>query len=103
MRDFYFNDQLDATLSRYFETYAITKDTCDYVPENHLLKIHGVIFKNLRRELKIVRREYRAYRAELRAREKKYARELRRLQKKGSCGDDAAADPIVEQGQNAEI
>jgi hypothetical protein len=57
-----YNDALDGLLERFFETYRITQDRADYVPEHQLHKMHRALyidFKHGRRAIKLVRKRQR--------------------------------------------
>lgn len=56
--EFIKNDLIDECLTRYYETFRITLDTCDFVPDKYNDRIHKYIFKNLKRKFKEIDREY---------------------------------------------
>ncbi len=51
------NKLINECLVRYYETFAHTLDTADYVPEKFNKKILAYIFKNMKRQFKKVDRE----------------------------------------------
>jgi hypothetical protein len=57
--EFIKNELINAVLEKYFETFAKTLDTCDYVPEKYGNKIHKFIFKNMKQKFREIGREYR--------------------------------------------
>ena len=57
--EFIKNELIDEVLNRYFATFQITLDTCDFVPEKYGKKIHKFIFKNMKAKFREVNREYR--------------------------------------------
>ncbi|MCI8988847.1 MAG: hypothetical protein HFK05_03730 [Clostridia bacterium] len=65
------NDLIDECLVRYYETFAHTLDTCDYVPEKFNNKILKYIFKNMKRQFKKLDREDRKYQKQLAKENKK--------------------------------
>ncbi len=59
------NDLMDALHSRFFESWAITLDVSDYVPEEYLEKVENYIFKNLKKQWKKIDKEDRLYQKSL--------------------------------------
>lgn len=55
------NKLINKCLEKYYETFALTLDTADYVPEKFNKKILAYIFKNMKRQFKKVDREDRKY------------------------------------------
>ena len=51
------NTLINECLMRYYETFAHTLDTADYVPEKFNKKILAYIFKNMKRQFKKIDRE----------------------------------------------
>ena len=86
-QDFFLNDRLDETLQRYFQSYAVTVDTLDYVPERHVHKIHAFIFRNLKGDFKTIKRSVRRHKREVR-------RELRR--NKRHCGKEKRLQSVLK-------
>lgn len=60
------NKLINECLVTYYETFAHTLDTSDYVPEKYNNKILKFIFKNMRRQFHKLDREDRKYQAEQR-------------------------------------
>jgi len=56
--EFIKNELIDEVLTRYFATFQITLDTCDFVPEKYGRKIHAFIFKNMKKKFREVNRAY---------------------------------------------
>ena len=57
--EFIKNELIDEVLTRYFATFQITLDTCDFVPVKYGKKIHKFIFKNMKQKFREVNRAYR--------------------------------------------
>jgi len=51
------NKLINECLVKYYETFAHTLDTADYVPEKFNKKILAYIFKNMKRQFRKVDRE----------------------------------------------
>lgn len=64
------NKLINKCLVTYYETFAHTLDTADYVPEKYNNKILKYIFKNMKRQFRKIDREDRKYQRQ----EKKKAR-----------------------------
>lgn len=60
------NKLINECLSKYYETFARTLDTADFVPEKYNDKIVEYIFKNMRKSFKRIDRENRKYLRKLR-------------------------------------
>jgi hypothetical protein len=52
------NDLIDKTLIRYYQTFALTLDTRDFVPEKYNKKIYKYIFKNMKKKFHQIDLEY---------------------------------------------
>ena len=65
MINFNKNDLINTTLDRYYDTFAHTLDTSDFVPEKFNIKIGKYIFKNMRKAFRIIDKEDRIYQREL--------------------------------------
>ena len=61
MINFNKNDLINTTLDRYYDTFAHTLDTSDFVPEKFNKKIAKYIFKNMKRAFKSIDKEDRKY------------------------------------------
>lgn len=59
------NKLINECLVRYYETFAHTLDTADYVPEKYNKKIIAYIFKNMKRQFRKIDRENRRKQREL--------------------------------------
>jgi len=57
--EFIKNELINAVLENYFDTFAKTLDTADYVPARYGKKIHRYIFRNMRRKFREIDRLYR--------------------------------------------
>jgi len=57
--EFIKNELIDEVLRKYFATFEITLDTCEYVPSKYGKKIHKFIFKNMKQKFRQINREYR--------------------------------------------
>ena len=64
------NKLINECLSKYYETFAHTLDTADFVPEEYNDKITAYIFKNMRKAFRKVDLE-----------DRKYQRAIRKAQK----------------------
>lgn len=71
------NDLIDECLQRYYQTFACTLDTSDYVPKKYNVKILAYIFKNLKKQFKKLDREDRLYQVNLRRQQKHEQRNSR--------------------------
>lgn len=59
------NKLINECLEKYYETFARTLDTADYVPEKFNKRISAYIFKNMKRQFKKIDREDRRKQREL--------------------------------------
>ena len=71
MINFNKNDLINITLDRYYDTFAHTLDTSDFVPEKFNKKIAKYIFKNMKKAFKRIDKEDRKYQRKLRKEERK--------------------------------
>ena len=55
--DYYKNKLMRKLLSEYYNTFACTLDTADYVPSKFNNKIYSYIFKNMKKQFKQVDKE----------------------------------------------
>lgn len=78
------NKLINKCLVKYYETFAFTLDTADYVPEKFNKKILAYIFKNMKRQFRKVDREDRKYQHERRKAEKEKAKAEKAEQKNNS-------------------
>ena len=58
------NKLINKCLVTYYETFAHTLDTLDYVPEKYNNKILKYIFKNMKRQFRKIDKEDRKYQCE---------------------------------------
>ncbi len=69
------NKLINECLSKYYETFAHTLDTADFVPAEYNDKINAYIFKNMRKAFKRIdkadRRFQRAFRKKAKIKKKK--------------------------------
>ncbi len=68
------NKLINECLCKYYETFAHTLDTADYVPEKYNDKILAYIFKNMKKQFKKIDREDKRYQKQLAARQKEKAK-----------------------------
>lgn len=64
------NELIDECLCRYYETFARTLDTADYVPEKYNNKILAYIFKSMKKQFKKIDREDKRYQKQRKKRRK---------------------------------
>ena len=55
------NKLINQTLNKYYETFSLTLDTVDFVPEKYNKKICKYIFKNMKKSFKKIDKEDRKY------------------------------------------
>ena len=70
MMNYYKNKLINECLAKYYETFAHTLDTADYVPEKFNDEIYRYIMKNLRKQFRKINREDRLYQKQLAAKKK---------------------------------
>lgn len=68
------NKLINKCLVKYYETFARTLDTADYVPEKYNKKILAYIFKNMKKQFRKVDREDRKYQRARKKAEKEKAK-----------------------------
>ena len=76
------NKLINKCLVKYYETFSLTLDTCDYVPDKFNKKILAYIFKNMKRQFRKVDREDRQYQRAVRQKEREKQREEREAERK---------------------
>lgn len=64
------NKLINEVLIKNFETFSLTLDTIDFVPEKFLNKIYKYIFKNMKKQFKTIDKEYSKYLKEKRQKER---------------------------------
>ena len=60
------NKLINECLVKYYETFSITLDTADYVPASFNRRILRYIFKNLRKQFRLIDKEDRIFQKKLR-------------------------------------
>lgn len=61
MINYHKNKLINECLCKYYETFAHTLDTADFVPEQYNAQIIAYIFKNMRKSFRKIDRENRRY------------------------------------------
>lgn len=72
------NELINEVLVKNFETFSLTLDTSDYVPEKFLKKTHKYLFKNMKKQFRMVEKEYNKYKKNLKLEEKKKGKKQKR-------------------------
>ncbi|MDE5601611.1 MAG: hypothetical protein K2J16_03850 [Clostridia bacterium] len=75
------NKLINECLVKYYETFAHTLDTADYVPQKYNKKILAYIFKNMKRQFRKVDREDRIYQAKQRKKVRLKAKQAKQCEK----------------------
>ena len=76
------NKLINECLIRYYETFAHTLDTADYVPKEFNAKILTYIFKNMKRQFKKIDREDKQFQKQLAAAQKNKTKKVDKMKKK---------------------
>lgn len=63
------NKLINQALTKYYETFSLTLDTIDFVPEKFNQKICNYIFKNMKKAFRKIDREDRKYQKQVRKQE----------------------------------
>lgn len=71
MINYHKNKLINECLCKYYETFAHTLDTADFVPEQYNAQIIAYIFKNMRKSFKKIDRENRRYLRKLKKKKQK--------------------------------
>ena len=71
MINYHKNKLINECLKKYYETFACTLDTADYVPEKFNNKVLLYIFKNMKRQFKKIDRADKQYQKQLKKKLKK--------------------------------
>lgn len=74
MINFNKNELINETLDKYYDTFAHTLDTSDFVPEKYNKKISKYIFKNMKKAFRRIDREDRKF-------QRKFRKNVRRKEK----------------------
>ncbi len=72
------NKLINKCLVNYYETFAHTLDTSDYVPEKYNDKILKYIFKNMKRQFRKIDKEDKIYQAEQRKKARLKAKQTKK-------------------------
>ena len=72
------NKLINECLVKYYETFAHTLDTSDYVPQKYNKKILAYIFKNMKRQFRRIDREDRTYQAKQREKARLKAKQVKK-------------------------
>lgn len=72
------NKLINKCLVTYYETFAHTLDTSDYVPEKYNDKILKYIFKNMKRQFRKIDKEDKIYQAEQRKKARLKAKQTKK-------------------------
>ncbi len=64
------NKLINQNLSKYYETFSLTLDTVDFVPEKYNKKICKYIFKNMKKSFKKIDKEDRKYQRKIKKNER---------------------------------
>ena len=81
MINFNKNKLINITLDKYYDTFAHTLDTSDFVPEKFNKKICKYIFKNMKKAFRRIDKEDRKYQSNVNKIEKKKQKEIKKQQK----------------------
>jgi len=69
------NKLINQALDKYYDTFAHMLDTTEYVPQKYNDKVGKYIFKNMKKQFKLIDKEDRKY-------QKKFRKELKEKEKK---------------------
>lgn len=72
------NKLINQCLVKYYETFAHTLDTSDYVPEKYNDKILKYIFKNMKRQFRKIDKEDKIYQAKQRKKARLKAKQAKK-------------------------
>lgn len=75
------NKLINTCLEKYYETFACTLDTADFVPEKYNKKILEYIFKNLKRQFKRIDKADRLYQKGIARKERLQAKQAATTEK----------------------
>lgn len=64
------NKLINQTLNKYYETFSLTLDTVDFVPEKYNKKICKYIFKNMKKSFKKIDKEDKKYQRKIKKNER---------------------------------
>ena len=83
------NKLINQCLVKYYETFAHTLDTSDYVPEKYNDKILKYIFKNMKRQFRKIDKEDKIYQAEQRKKARLKAKQAKKNKTDKEVKDNA--------------
>ena len=69
------NNLINTCLGKYYETFACTLDTADFVPEKYNKRILAYIFKNMRRQFKRIDKADKSYQKDIAKKERLKAKQ----------------------------
>lgn len=81
MINFNKNKLINEVLNKYYETFSLTLDTADFVPEEYNDKINKYIFKNMKRHFKKIDKEDRKFQRKFKKDNKIKSRTKKKKQK----------------------
>ena len=76
MINFNKNKLINMVLAKYYETFSMTLDTADYVPEKYNDKIIKYIFKNMKKAFRKIDREDNRYQRKLKKEQREKAKKI---------------------------
>ena len=76
MINFNKNKLINMVLAKYYETFSMTLDTADYVPEKYNDKILKYIFKNMKKAFRKIDREDNRYQRKLKKEQREKAKKI---------------------------
>ena len=76
MINFNKNKLINMVLAKYYETFSMTLDTADYVPEKYNDKIIKYIFKNMKKAFRRIDREDNRYQRKLKKEQREKAKKI---------------------------
>lgn len=83
MINFNKNKLINEVLEKYYETFSLTLDTADFVPEEYNDKINKYIFKNMKRHFKKIDREDKKFQRKFKKENKIKIKKLKGVKKHG--------------------
>lgn len=75
------NNLINTCLGKYYETFACTLDTADFVPEKYNKRILAYIFKNMRRQFKRIDKADKSYQKDIAKKERLKAKQAATAEK----------------------
>ena len=83
MINFNKNKLINQVLEKYYETFSLTLDTADFVPEEYNDKINKYIFKNMKRHFKKIDKEDKKFQRKFKKENKIKIKKLKGVKKYG--------------------